>query len=222
MEATNGVLSQASRVLGVSQHRIRKFIDATPDLCHLYGSPQAKAELEKRLSGDQPGAQMVPQAVLDEIVVRVEQENQQLKEGLECLGLSKSAQEMAMSLQRFHGKGFKNVSEILGSGLVRNAMNTLEILAKVEKAIMDTPDGPIDEVELQYRKLDREYHLRLMAEYRKTFNEVQDASMKQARIAMWRKQEQASKNKSKAGFAPLMAVQVQPGATVNISEKGKE
>lgn len=204
----------AARVLHVSDYIVKKTIRESPDLCALYGSPADKAKVEEETKA------MIPMAVIDDIVVKVEEENKALKEGLEGLGLSKPAMEMALSLQRFHGKGFKHVSEILGAGLVRNAMTQLEVIQKIEQSIMAADDGPVDEVELANRKLDREYHLRLLAEYRKTYNEVQDASMKQARIAMWRKQEQAVKSRAKAGFAPLMAVQVQSGATVKINEKG--
>ena len=219
LEAANGNVRVAAHVLGVTEVRVRRVVDNTPDLCAMYGRPSARKAMEEKIGAPEQSAQMIPMAVMDEIVVTVEKENEQLKEGLAGLGLSQSAQTMALSLQKFHGKGFKHVSEILGSGLVKNAMTTLEIIQKVERSILDAPDGAIDELELQYRKLDREYHLRLLAEYRKTFNEVQDAAMKQARIAMWRKESQA-KTKSKAGFAPLMAVQVQPGGTVNIEGKG--
>ncbi len=222
-----GSMKGAALLLDITYHSLRGMIHQDPDLRARYTHAKKKAkrdarELDQPLPEDmvelgrKPGsAAGTPVLASDALVARaLEEEDQNLKDGLENLGLSPAAIQSAEALQQFHHSHFTKAVEIIGGGMTKTF---LEIMAEVEAINSRLADGGLTLEEEQMLRQDRS---RLLEIQGRTYDRAQKASMTQA-VIQYKLSENAQdhkKSRGKPGFRPIVnAIKVESPGEVKVT-----
>tara|TARA_R100000808_G_scaffold1976_1_gene8385 strand:+ start:3288 stop:3983 length:696 start_codon:yes stop_codon:yes gene_type:complete len=160
------------------------------------------------------GEVIAPDLGLAEAMAR---EDANLKYGLEAIGLSKDAQETAISLQKFHNKHFTKAIEIIGGGMTKTFV---ELMAEVEQINERLASGGLTLEEEQMLRQDRS---RLLEAQGRTYDRAQKAAMTQAVIKHRLADAAGDKNaqRGKPGFQPIVnAIKIEADGDVKVSGQG--
>jgi hypothetical protein len=170
----------------------------------------------------EPGA---PSPEEQKLALVTQHEDAKFKAGFEKFGFTAEDVDFAQSLQQFAGKNFAKVVDFATGGMTYTLMQVMKKI-KMLADILENAEEPKDEIMVAINQGTwANFHKLCELQIKMTETAANGAAIR-AKVELWKKQAEAGqggKGKVRPGFAPLQAqkmeVNVQPGATVNVTQK---
>ncbi len=192
----NGNFSAAAAALGLSTERLHELVNADTAL-RLRWKDAPKAP---------PSTSIINRPDDVAIAEAMAREEKKLKEGVDGLGLSPRARDLAIACQKFQRHNFSQVIQITGGGITKAFLEALEEVEKINHRL-ENLDVKEEQV-VAYESILREDRGRLLDFIHKAAVKVDQSVLIQAKIQKMLGDGNSKGNADKPGFSPLKRANV--------------
>jgi hypothetical protein len=217
MEKLQGNMADAAKELGdITPKKLNGIIQGHQDLRERWkpglkrlrvSGKDTRTTLEPGLASEIHREAAVPSSEEYAVAEALAREHSSLRKGFRSMGFEGDTLEMAMALQDFHRKHFRNVIDLLGGGMVKQYLEICNEVKKITEIINEENRNLPPEMYDVLRK-DRQGLLDTIIQM---YDRAVQAALVGAKIEFLRKNGTASGKKSgKPGFAPLRSASEPP------------
>jgi hypothetical protein len=208
MVHSGGDYQKAADALGVTKTKLREMMRPFPQLRTRWGRlrPGGYIKQTHAFQGEQTLTEEQAQALME----------QKHKEGLLLMGLREKSATLAINMQNYHARHQAHSMGILSGGLVRAALETMEMVERLKANPYDDETSLDGVLVKSGAKATDEMILRALDAYGRKVLEYGNSEVLRRKLAADSGGGKGGKSKPKFGAAPMRTqVLAQPGSNVN-------